>query len=379
MQRQPDGNPIWSAVGMPAVKWLSLSGILVMLSLLLSGEIVPPKLLDEPDPGPGAGQSGSNPFDLGALRERLPPEALAQVERYIAYYRNDRRRGFRDALARSTRYIETYQRMFEEKGLPRELAFLPLIESGFMETAVSPARAVGVWQFIEETGRRYNLKSSPWFDEKRDPIESSRAAATYLGHLFEEFQDWELALAAYNSGSGTVRWAVKSNRKAKLPTGFWDLDLPDETRTYVPAFLAAMLIAKNPVAFGFKQIKFHPQMVFEQIKVNPGIHLADLAAHLDTDLKALQELNPALLTSVTPPGKKPYILRIPRGMRDDLARNLIGQSVSHADWVVHRVRSSDTLQRLASRFRSDANLIMKTNGLRSNSDLRPGRFVIIPL
>ncbi|MCZ6553451.1 MAG: LysM peptidoglycan-binding domain-containing protein, partial [SAR324 cluster bacterium] len=105
----------------------------------------------------------------------------------------------------------------------------------------------------------------------------------------------------------------------------------------------------------------------------------DLAAHLDTDLKALQELNPALLTSVTPPGKKPYILRVPRGVRDDLTRNLIGQSVSNPDWVVHRVRIFDTLQRLASRFGSNANLIMKTNGLRSNSDLRPGRFVIIPL
>ncbi|NIP71974.1 MAG: lytic transglycosylase domain-containing protein, partial [Gammaproteobacteria bacterium] len=128
--------------------------------------------------------------------------------------------------------------------------YLPIIESGFMERAVSPAQAVGIWQFIEETGRRYNLHRNGWSDKRLDPFHSARAAARLLKHLHQTFDNWELALAAYNAGAGTINWAMRVNRKAGLPTHFWALDLPEETENYVPTFLATVMIAKNPEAFG---------------------------------------------------------------------------------------------------------------------------------
>ena len=373
----PD-NPIWSWIGFPIVQWLSLTGLLVVLSLVIAGSINPHKPIE------GDSRSGGrSPFDLASLRERLPADAIKRVQGFVTYYQENRRRGFRDSLARSTRYVSQFQQIFREAGLPEELAFLPLIESGFMETAVSPAKAVGVWQFMEETGRRYDLKTTRWFDQKLDPIHSARAAAKYLGHLYEKFGDWDLALAAYNSGEGTVHWALRNAEKSNLSKSFWSLDLPDETRAYVPAFLAAMLIAKNPTAYGFEEIVFHPQMTYEQIKVNAGIPLIDLAEELETDVQSLRDLNPSLLEGVTPPGSAPYLLRVPHGMRTHLEVRL-GANAGlpdgrQRDWLVHQVDGSDTLQRLASKFRTDAGLIKQYNGINSNSDLTPGRLVIIPL
>jgi membrane-bound lytic murein transglycosylase D len=374
-KREVPENPLWMLIGFPIVQWFFLSGLLVALSLVIAGGINPDKMA-------GSGRHASKargPFDLESLRERLPPEAIERVHRFVTYYREDRRRGFKDALARSTRYVDQYRQIFREAGLPEELAFLPLIESGFLETAVSPAKAVGVWQFIEETGRRYDLKTSRWFDQKLDPIHSARAAAKYLSHLHEKFGDWDLALAAYNSGEGTVQWALRAAEKGNLPKSFWRLDLPEETRAYVPAFLAAMLIAKNPRAYGFDEIEFHPEMVYEQIKVNAGIPLADLAAELETDVKSLRELNPSLVAGVTPPGPGPYLLRVPHGMRTHLEVRLGAQVPAGRDWLVHQVEKQDTFQRLAARFRTDPKLIKQFNGITSNAELTPGRLVIIPL
>ena len=375
-KRDYSHNPIWRLIGFPIVQWLSLTGLLVVLSLVIAGGIDPHRLID------GAGRSSGrpSPFDLESLRERMPADAIKRVQGFVQYYRENRRRGFRDSLARSTRYVDQFKQIFREANLPEELAFLPLIESGFLENAVSPANAVGVWQFIEETGRRYDLKTSRWFDQKLDPIHSARAAARYLGHLYETFGDWELALAAYNSGEGTVRWALRAAHKAGTPKNFWALDLPDETRAYVPAFLAAMLIAKNPSAYGFDEIDFHPQVTYEQIKVNAGIPLADLAAELETDERSLRELNPSLVAGVTPPGSTPYVLRVPHGLRNHLELRSAGHAgANNRDWLVHQVEPRDTLQKLASKFRTDPELIKAYNGITANSDLTPGRLIVIPL
>jgi membrane-bound lytic murein transglycosylase D len=376
-RRELPDSSIWRLIGVPAAQWLSLTGLLVVLSLILAGGINPHKLMEGELARRASG--ARSPFDLESLRQRLPPPAIDRIQRFITYYQQNRKRGFREALARSTRYLEEFKQIFRDSGLPEELAFLPLIESGFIETAVSPMNAVGVWQFLEETGRRYDLKSTRWFDQKLDPIHSARAAAKFLGHLYETFGDWELALAAYNSGEGTVRWAVRSAQKAKTPTDFWHLDVPDETKAYVPAFLAAMLIAKNPSAYGFEEIDFHPQLVYEQIKVNPGIPLDAVAAQFDTDPKQLRELNPALVAGVTPPGANPYLLRVPHGVREQLPERLGAQKLILRDWLVHQVQAQDTLQRLAAKFRSDAELIKQVNGIGSNSDLSPGLLIIIPL
>ena len=372
-QSNIEHHSAWSQIGIPIVQWLALSGLLVMFLLIVAGGDHPPQMLKNPEAL--SSQSG-NPFALGALRDRLPPRGIERVMDYIQYYRVNRRRGLEDGLARSTRYLHSFKRIFREASLPEELAYLPLIESGFIEHAVSSANAVGIWQFIEETGRRYDLKVSRWFDQKRDPIHSARAAAKYLAHLYDRFEDWDLALAAYNSGEGTIYWAKRANQKAGLPTDFWSLDLPEETWNYVPAFLGALLIAKNPEAWGFHGIEFMPELVFDQLKVDSGLSLREIARHLGTSHEILLDLNPGLVAGITPPGKHPFLLRVPPSLHELLAAELADPN---RDLLLYRVTAKDTLQRLASRFRASPNAILKVNGLDSNEDLKPGRFVIIPL
>jgi membrane-bound lytic murein transglycosylase D len=248
-----------------------------------------------------------------------------------------------------------------------------------VETAVSPAKAVGVWQFIEETGRRYDLDRNHWFDRRRDPISSTRAAVRYLSALHREFQDWDLALAAYNSGAGTVRWARKVNRRAKLPSHYWALDLPDETQSYVPAFIASVLIAKNPAAYGFNGIDFAPALRYEEVKVSPGTSLSLLEIQLDMKERTLFNLNPELTRGVAPPGNQPYAMRFPPGLRRKLPILLAGVETKLSNWMLHHVQLQDTLQSLARRFSARPSKIKKVNGLQDNGDLLQRRFVIIPL
>lgn len=366
-RRRPPGTLL-----IPLGIWLGISVIVAVVALAVALQKAPAP------PQAGLGQ-GSGAFSLTSLHERLPEDAKAQVQRYIDYFRHNRRRGFSDSLARSTRYVERFKEIFREKGLPEELAFLPLIESGFVETAVSPAKAVGVWQFIEETGRRYNLERNSWFDRRRDPISSAKAAASYLAHLHEEFKDWDLALAAYNSGAGTVRWAQRVNRRAGEPLHYWSLDLPDETRNYVPAFIASVLIAKNPAAYGFDKIDFHPEIEYEVVKVSPGTSLALLEVQLDLKERTLFNLNSELTRGVVPPGDVPYALRVPPGYGRRIAAKLAGVETQPNNWMLHHVQYQDTVQSLARRFRARPATIKKINRLQDNGELLQRRFVIIPL
>ena len=365
--RRPPGTLL-----IPLGIWLGISVVVAVVALVLA-------LKQAPGPPKASLSQGSGAFSLTALHERLPEDAKAQVQRYINYFRESRRRGFSDSLARSTRYVERFKEIFREEGLPEELAFLPLIESGFVETAVSPAKAVGVWQFIEETGRRYNLERNSWFDRRRDPISSAKAAASYLAHLHEEFKDWDLALAAYNSGAGTVRWAQRVNRRAGEPQHYWSLELPEETRNYVPAFIASVLIAKNPAAYGFHKIDFHPEIEYEVVKVSPGTSLALLEVQLDLQERTLFNLNSELTRGVVPPGDVPYALRVPPGYAQPIAAKLAYVQTQPNDWMLHHVQYQDTVQSLARRFRARPATIKEVNRLQDNGELLQRRFVIIPL
>lgn len=322
----------------------------------------------------------TDPFSITQLHRRLPPYALQQVGRYLDYYQKAKRRGLEGGLARSTKYLEGFRRIFRKLGVPEELVYLPLIESGYMENAISPAQAVGVWQFTAETGRRFNLKSNDWFDLRRDPMQSARAAALYLKQLHKQFKNWDLALAAYNSGAGTVRWAIRVNKRAGLPTHYWALtELPEETKRYVPAFIGAVLIAKNTNAFGFNKIRFLPQLTFERIKVSAGFSLSFLAAHLDIDERSLFELNPELIRGEIPPGSSFYQLRIPPGTRQLVSTKLVPVADAPRDWMLHQVSETDTVQELADRFQSNSTSILQLNQLEDSQELAQRNFVIIPL
>lgn len=324
-------------------------------------------------------EPSGNPYTLASLLERLPPDAVAKVGRYLDYYQKKKHRGLQGGLARSTRYLAIYQEIFRKSGLPEELAYLPLIESGFVESATSHAQAVGVWQFTAETGRRFNLQANDYFDRRRDPITSAHAAARYLKVLHRKFNNWDLALAAYNSGAGTVNWAQRVNRKAKLPTDYWSLTLPEETMNYVPAFIASVLIAKNPDAFGFRKIRFQPQIAYERMKVSPGISLASLAIKMEVEEDALFSLNPELLQGTTPPGASHYLLRVPPGKREVLRGQVASGETKMKDWVLHRVQTTDTLQTLAARFQAQPHKILKVNGIQGDTDLIQREYLIIPL
>lgn len=355
------------------------SAVMALAMSYIVARAKPPAVLQD-QASVAAMTPSADPFSVTELHRRLPPYALQEVGRYLDYYRNAKRRGLEGALARSTRFIEGFRRIFRQVGVPEDLVYLPIIESGYMENAISPAQAVGVWQFTAETGRRFNLMSNDWYDRRRDPMRSARAAALYLKLLHKEFNSWDLALAAYNSGAGTVRWAIRMNKKAGLPTHYWALsELPEETRKYVPAFIGAVLIAKNLNAFGFNKIRFLPRLAFDRIKVSSGFSLSFLAAHLDIDEKSLFELNPELIRGEIPPGNTYYQLRIPPGTRRLVSTKLAPVVSAPRDWMLHQVSETDTVQELAMRFQSRSDSILQVNQLEDNQELAQRKFVIIPL
>jgi membrane-bound lytic murein transglycosylase D len=387
-QRSHGNQPNWRTHAVPVLTWGGLAAVLLTVALLIANEATHPVVVKDPRALPKA--TGSTAFSISALHRRLPPEALNTVQQYVDFFTTKQRRRVQDGLARSGRYLETYRQIFHNEGIPEELIYLPMIESGYMETAVSPARAVGVWQFIEETGRRFNLDKTDWYDSRLDPIASARSAAKLLKTLYEQFGDWDLALAAYNSGSGTVKWAQRVNGKVKQPQNYWSLELPEETRNYVPAFIAMVLIAKNPSAFGFNEIQFHPKIVFDQVKVSPGMSLVDFAQHAALDLNRVLELNPELLRAEIPPGAKPYTLRVPAGTKPAILDRIAGvKSVGAADYVIYVVQQTDTVQTLASwaagvsrdraPLQARAAQIQKANRLNDDADLTQRQYVVIPL
>lgn len=377
-QRNQPAQPVWRNILLPIVQWMGLAGIFVAVAILIAGEVRPPSVFSS-EKARDAYSTDTGAFSLSSLYRRLPPKGIDAVNKDINYFLNSARRRIVDGLARSTKYLAPYQRIFRQEGLPEELAYLPLIESGFMERAVSPAQAVGIWQFIEETGRRYDLHHNDWSDRRLDPIYSARAAAKLLKHLHDTFHDWELALAAYNAGAGTVKWAIRVNKKAGLPTDFWSLDLPDETKNYVPTFLATVMIAKNPGAYGITSIRYQPTMAFDHIKVSPGLSLEELAEESGISEKVLQDLNPALIKGTVPPGDQPYLLRVPQGARYTISAKLAGVKHWPRDWVLHRVHLDDTVEGLAAQYQGKPANILRVNDLQNDQQLLLRSYIIIPL
>jgi membrane-bound lytic murein transglycosylase D len=277
-------------------------------------------------------------------------------------------------LTRAGVYLPMIRTVFEASGLPLDLSYLPLIESAFSIRAYSRARAHGMWQFISATGRHYGLEIGSLVDERRDPVRSTEAAAAYLSDLYGEFNDWYLALAAYNSGAGNVRRAIrKSNSR-----DFWTLRryLPRETRNYVPAFIASVIIAKNPEAFGFTTPTEQP-WEYDAIDVPDALDLQFLASESGIPLDQLRELNPAIRRDLTPANGM-TVIRLPVGSAD--AAQAVLDSNPKTDWaprMIHTVRSGENLYTIAQRYGSNVSAIRQANGLRG-SLIHPGDNLIVP-
>jgi membrane-bound lytic murein transglycosylase D len=254
------------------------------------------------------------------VQGQIPVVLNQPVKSYLNYFSGPGKANFQASLARLGRYRPMIQRILKEHGLPPELIYLALIESGFNPRARSPAEAVGLWQFIEGTARRYGLEVNGQVDERRDPEKSTRAAARYLEDLYRQFGCWYLAAAAYNAGEKRVEGAMyRSPNK-----GFWALaqhgQLPKETSNYVPQFIATALIARNPKQFGFSNLTYQKPLTFEKVKVPGGTDLRGFAEELQVTFKEIQELNPELNQGVAPITQRAYLLKVPPKKKKEARR-----------------------------------------------------------
>lgn len=285
---------------------------------------------------------------------------------------------YQNRIARGLGRAGTYLPMIREKlataGLPEDLAYLPLIESAFSTTAYSRAKAHGLWQFIAGTGRRYGLAVGSLLDERRDPELSTDAAIAYLKDLYLEFGDWNLALAGYNSGEGNVRRAIQRSGSRD----FWTLQnhLPKETRNYVPAFMASVIVAKQPERFGFPPIA-EDDWTYDRVVVGDPLDLQFLARELDLEVADVRELNPAIRLDLTPAGRDTAI-RLPAGYGTRAEQVLASTPTSQwAPRTMYTVRKGDTLSVIARHHGSTVSDIRQANGLHSTL-IHPGQTLIVP-
>jgi len=307
----------------------------------------------------------------------LPLTVNPQVQHFLDAFTHESeyRRRLEVGLQRSGHYLPMILSHLSTADLPSDLAYLPLIESAFSVKAYSRARAMGMWQFIASTARLYGLRVSPLVDERRDPERATEAAVAHLADLYSTFGDWNLALAAYNSGAGNVRRAIRRAHSHD----FWEIRryLPRETRNYVPAFLASVIVAKNPEKYGFEPPPDGSPWEYDEVTVPDALDLQFLADNLGVPADRLRELNPAVRRDLTPAGRKTR-LRLPAGTADEAQEIL--QSVPRAKWaprLVHTVRRGESLYLLARRYGSSVRAIRQANGLHRNL-IHPGQALIVP-
>lgn len=307
----------------------------------------------------------------------IPIEVTPEVVMWMKYFTGDGRKHYHRYLERSSRYRPLMYREIEKRGLPRDLVYLSMIESGYNAHAYSSADAAGLWQFISSTGRLYKLRIDYWVDERRDPELSTIAGLTFLGDLYGLLGDWRLAWAAYNGGPGRVQRAV-----ARAGTkDFWTLArgeyLHPETDNYVPKIMAAAIIGHHPDWYGFTDIKYQPELRYDSAKVEGQVELAALAKAADTDLATFQELNPALRKYATPP--EGYVVRVPEGQQQAfLAKASALPRVEAVVVTSHKVRRGETLGQIASKYGTTAGAIAKANHLRDADRITVGMVLTIP-
>lgn len=288
---------------------------------------------------------------------------------------------FINAYKRSGKYLPYINKTLKENGLPAELAWIPLIESGFKVKALSRARALGLWQFIPSTGYKFGLNRNKFVDERIDFIKSTNAAIAYLKELHSIFGDWATVLAAYNCGEGRVLRVIRT-QKVNYLDNFWDLyqRLPRETARYVPRFLATLHILNNKKKYGLDNIIPSPSLEFETVEVMRQVRLKDIALKTEIPHKLLSELNPELRYGILPPDK--YLLRIPPKKKEVLIAGLNQIPLSappRRAFVYHRIRSGETLSTIARRYRTGVRSIMRANNLRRSNFIVAGKKLKIPL
>ena len=319
---------------------------------------------------------------VGDAERSIPRVVNAEVEREIRSFQGPERAFFLDAYRRSGRCRPMIVARLQEAGLPEALSWLPLVESGFKDRALSSARALGLWQFIASTGYRYGLERNEWVDERMDPWKATEGAIGYLGDLHALLGDWLTALAAYNCGEQNVLRQI-----GRQPEGyfdqFWDLyeRLPRETRRYVPRFLATLAIVEDPGKYGFALPEPAPPLAFETVEIARSTRLDAIERQLGLAAGTLQELNPELRRAATP--RSAYPLRVPPEMGVPLLASLESLPAytppPRVEQATHRVRSGETLSSIAARYGTSVESLVRMNRLRSAHRLSVGQRLAVPV
>ncbi len=312
----------------------------------------------------------------------IPIVINAKVEQFIQYFQTTARNRFSNWLGRSEKYIPFMKNLLRENGLPEDLVYLSLIESGFNPYAYSRMKASGPWQFIYLTGKRYGLKANWWVDERRDPEKSTIAAAKYLKDLYDMFECWYLAAAGYNAGENKIANAMKRYRTED----FWELAkyryLKQETKDYVPQMIAAALIAKEPEKYGFIGIEYQEPLQYEKAEVPSVTDLGLIAKACEITVEELKDLNPELLRWCTPPDSPTYEIKVPFGKKELFLKNFEAmQPLQRSQFKTHIVKKGDSFAKIARLYRVDVEPILEINRLKRTSRLSMamGMNLLIPI
>jgi len=303
------------------------------------------------------------------------------VEQEVKKFQTVERKFFIESYKRSGRYMDMITEKFAKEGLPRELAWLPLIESGFKVKALSRARALGLWQFIPSTGYKFGLKRDTWIDERMDPEKATDAAIAYMKELHQIFGDWTTVLAAYNCGEGAVLRVIRSQQISYLDN-FWDLfeKLPFETARYVPRFLATIHILSDPEKYGFTLDEIDQPISYETVTISKPVQLKAVAAKIGVSQDTLIGLNPELRYQAT--SNNAYSLKVPPETGELLLARLDEipkWSPPRKKYVYHRVRRGETLSSIARKYRTSVRAIKRVNRIPRSNIIRIGQKLKIPV
>ncbi len=308
--------------------------------------------------------------------EDIQLQMNTDVVRWVQFFTGAGRSTFERWMKRSGRYMDLFRNVLQREGLPPDLVHLVFVESGFNLEARSYASAVGPWQFLRGTAQLFGLNVNQWQDERKDPEKSTVAAARYLKHLYGIFNDWPLALSAYNAGEGTILRAIKSQGTAN----YWDLRLPRQTEEYVPKFMAALAISRDPARYGFSEVDFEAPIEFDEITLTGAVDLRTLAKLADCSVEDLKRLNPAFTGTTARANSGVVAVRVPEGKSELIQQRLAsGAPMPAVNLTVrHRARRGETINSIANEYSVSAAELARVNRITRKHPLRRGMMLTVP-
>lgn len=321
---------------------------------------------------------GAEHLNLSNYYFDIPVVYNAATKKWINYFTGRGRKHFQRYAERAGKYAPVLSKILNDQGLPRDLIYLSMAESGFSNSARSWAKAVGPWQFMPYTGRRYGLEVDFFIDERRDPLKATVAASMYLRDLYDRFGAWELAMAGYNAGEGKISRAIRRYKTKN----FWKIIkgryLKAETKNYVPKIMALAIIGKNLSSFGFNEVEFEKALDFEEIIVKGNTDLYKVADSVGVDFETMKKYNPEILRWQVAPHLSEYNLRVPVGKKSVWETVADKEFVQATDYMPYQLRGYATLRHVSRKFKVPADVLSELNGIGEKKRLYPKTVVLLP-